>query len=128
MNKEVKEELDKILKKYSCDNINEINWYNFNFNHHKISEDFIREFKDSVDWIYICTYQKLSEKFMSEFKDKLDWKSVGPYQRMSKDFIEKFKDKLDLEYLLKYNQIDQKFYNKLKNIKLLSRFQLLDFS
>ena len=37
----------------------------------KLSEEFIREFKDKVDWLYICRFQKLSEEFKKEFKKEL---------------------------------------------------------
>ena len=34
-------------------------------------EDFIREFQDKVNWVYVSQYQKLSEKFKKEFKKEL---------------------------------------------------------
>jgi hypothetical protein len=33
----------------------------------KLSEDFIKEFKDKVNWDNISQFQKLSEKFIREF-------------------------------------------------------------
>ena len=36
-----------------------------------LSEDFIREFQDRVDWVYISNSQHLSEDFIREFKDRL---------------------------------------------------------
>jgi len=36
-----------------------------------LSEDFIREFQDKVNWVYISECQKLSENFIKEFSDKL---------------------------------------------------------
>ena len=38
----------------------------------KLSEEFIREFKDKVDWCYISEYQDLSENFKEEFKKELN--------------------------------------------------------
>ena len=38
-----------------------------------LSEDFIREFKKKVKWVYISQYQTLSEDFILEFKEKIDW-------------------------------------------------------
>ena len=38
-----------------------------------LSEDFIRENKDSVDWDIISFGQKLSEDFIREFQDRLKW-------------------------------------------------------
>ena len=37
-----------------------------------LSEDFIREFSDRVDWVWISIYQKLSKEFRIEFADKLN--------------------------------------------------------
>jgi hypothetical protein len=34
----------------------------------KLSENFIREFQDKVDWNFISKYQTLSENFKEEFK------------------------------------------------------------
>ena len=42
----------------------------------KLSESFIREFKDKVIWKYICDYQELSETFIDEFKDYVDRKQI----------------------------------------------------
>ena len=37
----------------------------------KLSEDFIREFQDKVDWNKVSMYQKLSDDFIIEFQDRL---------------------------------------------------------
>jgi hypothetical protein len=39
----------------------------------ELSEDFIREFQDEVDWKCVSGYQNLSEKFIKEFRNNLDW-------------------------------------------------------
>ena len=39
--------------------------------HEFLTEDFIREFKDEVDWFWISMFQHLSEDFIREFKDKV---------------------------------------------------------
>lgn len=38
-----------------------------------LSEDFIRKFKNKVDWEKISQYQELSEDFIREFKNKVHW-------------------------------------------------------
>ena len=53
------------LKEFYC----LINWYE-NSHNQKLSEKFIREFKDNVDWYEISCNQKLSENFIREFKAK----------------------------------------------------------
>ncbi|MBW3021026.1 hypothetical protein KY334_07055 [Candidatus Woesearchaeota archaeon] len=88
-------------------------WYALSRNY-KLSEDFIREFKNKVDWYRICKYQKLSENFIREFRDKLSWFGVLRYKKISEDFFLEFKDKLFNQY---YFQICC-CYKNYNNIKL----------
>ena len=60
--------------------------------HQYLSEDFIREFKDKVNWHRISSCQRLSEEFIREFKDRVNWGCVSKYQHLSEDFIREFKD------------------------------------
>ncbi len=53
-----------------------------------LSEDFIREFQDKLDWRKIFLYQIPSEDFVEEFKDKLDWEDLiisDKYEKHSKN-------------------------------------------
>ena len=59
----------------------------------KLSEDFIREFKDKLDWRNISGYQKLSEDFIREFKDVVNWYCISECQVLSEEFIREFKNK-----------------------------------
>jgi hypothetical protein len=45
----------------------------------ELSEKFIREFQDKVDWEFISRYQKLSEDFIREFKVKVEWNFISRY-------------------------------------------------
>ena len=60
----------------------------------KLSESFIRKFRDKVWWYNISYYQVLSEDFIREFKDKVDWRCISKKQNLSKDFKKEFKDKI----------------------------------
>lgn len=55
-----------------------------------LSEDFIRDFQDEVDWDYISKYQQLSEDFIREFKNEVDWYFMSIYQKLSEGFIQEF--------------------------------------
>ncbi len=59
-----------------------------------MSEDFIREFSDRVDWIEISSRQKLNEDFIREFSDRVDWIEISSRQKLSEDFIREFEDKV----------------------------------
>lgn len=91
----------KFIREISIDEVFEyirkfkdnVNWYRIS-RKQKLSESFIREFKDKVNWIYISKYQTLSENFIREFKDKVDWYWISKYQTLSEDFIREFKDYL----------------------------------
>ena len=55
-----------ILYKFIQTNLNHISYcYN-------LSENFITEFQDKIEWYHIAEYQTLSEKFKKEFKHKLN--------------------------------------------------------
>jgi len=61
----------------------------------ELSEEFLREYQDRIDWFIISKNQNLSEEFIWEFKDKLNLKSVirrGRVYRMSPDFLKKLEE------------------------------------
>ena len=39
-----------------------------------LSEEFMREFADKLDWSVISMHQKLSESFLREIRYKIDWR------------------------------------------------------
>ena len=47
------------------------NWYFISMK--PLSEEFIREFEEKVDWVTISKHQTLSEEFIREFEEKHDW-------------------------------------------------------
>ena len=72
----------KILYKFIKTN-KDVNWFQISINQ-KLSENFIREFKDKVYWPSISIHQKLSENFIQEFKNKVSWIYILLYQNLSK--------------------------------------------
>lgn len=70
------------------ENGSELIWY-----YQVVSEDFIREFKDRVNWYYISMSQILSEDFIREFEDNVVWYNIRKYQILSREFLEEFRDK-----------------------------------
>ena len=47
-----------------------------------------------MNWGNISSYSTLSEDFIQEFQDKVDWEFISKYQNLS-DFIQEFKDKVN---------------------------------
>ena len=85
-------------------------WYEVS-EHEGLTEDFIREFQDKVDWDCISKYQRLSEDFIREFKYSVDWYYISAYQHLSVEFIEEFKDRLDMELIADswhYKSVEEK--------------------
>ena len=80
-----------------------------------LSEDFIREFKDYVDWLWISSCQKLSEDFIREFKDKVDWYWISAYQSLSEDFIREFKDNVYWCSISEYQKLSESFIREFKD-------------
>ena len=57
----------------------DFDWDNIQFyKENVLSEDFIREFKDKVNWHLISCYQKLSVEFLISITDSdtIDWRFV----------------------------------------------------
>lgn len=74
----------------------------------KMTEDFIHEFKDRINWNKLCTYwakTKISEQFALEHKDKVNWKTLSYYMKFSLPFIINNIDVLDARQLLSNYQI-----------------------
>lgn len=78
-----------------------INWQSV-FHHIQCSEEFIRELLDdfyggiTMDSMYlIITNQHISEKFLNEIREKINWYNISSYKNISEEFIERWKEDLD---------------------------------
>ena len=98
---------------YIRENKNKVNWKAIQYQ--KLPEDFIREFQDELNWIYISKCQKLSEDFIREFKDRVDWEFISEYQVLSEDFIREFKYELDWDYLSFHQVLSEDFIREFKD-------------
>ena len=84
--------------------------------HKKLSENFIREFKNYFhNWTGICRYQSLSEDFIKEFSNRIDWECISKHQALSDGFIEEFKDKLSWCSISKYQSLSENFIRRFKD-------------
>jgi viroplasmin and RNaseH domain-containing protein len=100
-NKENWSELHKIpINQYDSDSRY---WSLLSWNSN-LSEDFIREFKDYLNWCAICS-MPLSESFMEEMHEWLDWETVSECQKFSQAFYNKFKDKITIPELMRNENI-----------------------
>lgn len=60
-----------------------------------LTEGFLREYSDYLNWNIICQFQHLSESFMHDFRDKLEWYHICQNQILSEKFIRQHVDYLD---------------------------------
>ena len=91
----------------------------------KLSESFIREFQDKLDWMWISIYQKLSESFIIEFKEKIRWSYISENQILSEEFLLKHRDSLNYYCLVKNKNINiqeefKKIVDRIKNESFLN--------
>ena len=74
----------------------DFNWDRISFYENELSEDFIREFKDKVNWEILSFYQTLSEDFIRKLKNKVNWRGISKHQELSEKFIREFKKELNI--------------------------------
>ena len=60
---------------------------------HPLSERFMSEFADKLEWIYISSAQKMSEEFMNRWEYKLDFQFLPQYRPLSNEFIERYENR-----------------------------------
>ena len=80
-----------------------------------LSENFIREHKDKVNWSSVSYELNLSESFIREFQNKLNWRSVSSASRLSESFIREFKDKVDWEKISEAQKLSESFIREFKD-------------
>jgi hypothetical protein len=96
------------------ESIEEVNWYYIS-KYQKLSEDFIREFKDEVNWVCISIYQKLSKDFIREFKNKVYWNWISGYQKLSENFIREFQNKVYWGCISAYQELSEDFIKEFQD-------------
>ena len=82
----------------------------------QLSEEFIHEHKDLVDWEGISKYKKLSEEFIVEHKDLVHWEDISQYQQLSEEFIVGHKDLVDWLNISAYQQLSEEFICEHKDL------------
>lgn len=93
----------------------EIEWGFVSARCYSLSEEFIREFKDHLDWNWISIRQTLSESFIEEHKNLVDWRYISEYQKLSEEFIEKHKDWVCWCYISRAQDLSEPFIRKYKD-------------
>jgi hypothetical protein len=58
-----------------------------------VSEAFLRDFKDRIDWRTVSMRQKISLEFVREFAHLIDWRYLSYNSHLTGDIIAEFRDK-----------------------------------
>ena len=88
-------------------------YYTHNF---RLSEKFISDFKDKVDWIFISTNYTLTESFIEKFENYVDWVSISLYQKLSENFILKHKNQLHWEAIFSHQKLSENFIREFQHM------------
>lgn len=59
----------------------------------KLSEQFLEDYINEVNWAFVSRYQDLSEAFIEKYSKNVKWGSIFAFQALSPDFILKYKNK-----------------------------------
>ena len=102
--------------------LSSFDWFDIACNHN-LSEGFIREFKDKLDWEFVSEYQFLSEDFIREFQNKLDWYHLSKKQKLSDSFLLEFQNKIVWDLYLTLHQVE---FTIMKRAILRSSFYIID--
>lgn len=92
-----------------------LNWSAFTIHCYEFMNiDFIRKYKDYIDWGYVCCTQTLTENFIREFYDYIDWESICERQQLSEELIREFADFVDWEMVDCFQHISNEFREEFK--------------
>lgn len=115
-------DLDTLRENYIREFKNEVDWRKISESQ-QLSHDFIGEFQDYVNWYRISQFQKLSEPFIRKFKHRINWTTISTYQKLSELFIREFQDKVNWIHISCKQKLSESFIREFKD-KIYVRFLL----
>lgn len=83
-------------------------WESKSFDPH-LSEDFIREHANDLNWNTICRNSTLSESFIEEMVNRVNWAIICDHQYLSEPFIRKWLHKFSLDKVFEYQKVSESF-------------------
>jgi hypothetical protein len=97
------------------------------YEHQTLSEEFLRDHIDDLEWGAVSQYQKLSEEFIFEFADKIKFGNVSYAQTLSENVIRKFQDRISWANISKQQILSEDFMREFEdnlNWSYISRYQV----
>lgn len=116
------EDLEKEPFGFEITELNNNDWYQIS-SFSELSEEFIRQYHDKLDWPTLIDAGVLNESLLNDFHDKIklpfDWERIITYyEKLSLEFLTKFLDKFHPDVLLENQRVPAKLlYKILKNPK-----------
>ena len=80
--------------------------------------EFIREYKDYLNWSHICKCQTLTEDLIDEFAFRLtytNWRYISEYQKLSEKMIAKYANKVDWYYITLHQKLSPAFIKRFQD-------------
>lgn len=74
-------------------------WWDTLCHYGTLTEDFVREFVNEIDWVAFNEYIILEGKMIREFKDYINLNNYFRFGRIPKEMIREFKDEIDWDKL-----------------------------
>lgn len=60
----------------------------------ELSDAFIDQYGDWIDWVIVCSHQKLSEGLINKHVADVDWQMIFTYQDVSDEFLFENRNKI----------------------------------
>lgn len=81
-----------------------------------LTNDWLREHKDQLDWTAVCRWQKLEQSFIEQMDQYVNWIAISKWQlHLSEDFIRRNWNKLNKPLLAKHTTFSQSFLREFRN-------------
>lgn len=93
-----------------------------------LTDDFIEEFQEKLNWDLLSQLHTLSRSFIKKYMNILNWKCVSMNKSLTDELIYIYKDKLDWRTISRYQNLSENLidkYNHLLNWENISMFQNL---
>jgi len=114
---------DEFIRKFK----EKLNWIKLSWTQ-PLSESIIREFQDRLNWTKLSWSQSLSETLIREFQNKVDWRHVSNEQTLTESFIREFSDKVNWRHLSGSQELSEPFIEEFAdkvNWTIISYYQKL---
>lgn len=117
MNETVKRDIRKIEKE-SKKRIEDFSLYDWEYFCLivDLSEDFLKHYKEKINWKSVSSNQNLSEEFIDQYSNRVYWNSIVVTQELSELMILKYKEILDWKRVSCFQKLSEGFIIEFEEI------------